>query len=162
MTDSSVPSGLSDFDFWPGEWRVRHRRLKARLAGSTEWDEFEGTSCARKILGGLGNLDDNFINLPCGAYTAATLRMFEPATGLWRIWWFDTRYPGHIDPPVVGRFEDGVGRFECEDAYEGKPIRVRFTWSRITPVSCRWEQAFSPDCGKSWETNWYMDNTRTA
>ena len=41
-----------DFDFQRGSWRVRHRRLKARLAGCTEWEEFDGTCEQRPILGG--------------------------------------------------------------------------------------------------------------
>ena len=61
-----------------------------------------------------------------------------------------------------GRFEDGVGTFYGEDVFEGRPIRVRFLWSDITPVSARWAQAFSPDGGETWETNWIMDFTRAA
>ena len=43
-----------------------------------------------------------------------------------------------------------------------KPIRVRFTWSKMTPASAHWEQAFSPDGGKTWETNWIMDMQRVG
>ena len=59
-----------------------------------------------------------------------------------------------------GNFHNGVGTFECDDTFNGKPIRVRFIWSRITPNSAHWEQAFSPDGGKSWDTNWEMQFTR--
>ena len=34
----------TDFDFQQGRWQVRHRRLKSRLAGCTEWETFAGTS----------------------------------------------------------------------------------------------------------------------
>ncbi len=37
----------------------------------------------------------------------------------------------------------------------------RFLWLYIKPNSCRWEQAFSADGGKTWETNWIMDFQRT-
>ena len=30
-------SGLHDFDFLVGDWRVQHRRLKERLANNHEW-----------------------------------------------------------------------------------------------------------------------------
>jgi hypothetical protein len=44
--------------------------------------------------------------------------------------------------------------------FNGKPIVVRYIWSNITADHCRWEQAFSPDDGKTWETNWITENTR--
>jgi len=55
---------------------------------------------------------------------------------------------------VKGRFKNGVGIFYAEDTLRGKPIKVRFTWSHITATTARWEQAFSADGGKTWETNW--------
>jgi hypothetical protein len=153
--------GRDDFDFFVGRWRVAHRRLRRRLAGDTEWEEFDGVSEMRQIVGGLGNVDDNIIELPAGTYRAATVRAFDPATGLWSIWWIDGRNP-RLEPPVHGRFENGVGTFLGDDVFEGRPIRVRFIWSQITPRSARWEQAFSPDGGATWETNWIMTFTRMA
>ena len=41
-----------------GTWRGRNRRLRERLAGCDEWDEFEGTCVARPILDGLGNVEE--------------------------------------------------------------------------------------------------------
>lgn len=157
---AATPPAQADFDFLIGRWRVRHRRLKARLAGSDAWDEFEGTSTARKILAGFGNMDENQIGLPAGPYTGVSLRLFDPARQTWTIWWMDSRYPGALDPGVTGAFRDGVGTFLGEDELRGQPIRVRYLWSRITPTSCRWEQAFSADNGKTWETNWIMDHSR--
>jgi hypothetical protein len=151
-----------DFDFFMGNWRVRHRRLKDRLSGCTIWQEFSGTSVCRKILGGWGNLDDNEIDLPGGAYRAVTLRAYDPAQALWSIWWLDGRHPTRLDTPVVGRFVSGIGTFYADDTLAKKPIRVRFLWSHITPASCRWEQAFSPDGGAFWEVNWVMEFQRVA
>ena len=153
-------SSVHDFDFYWGKWRVRHRRLKERLAGSDEWQEFEGTSHAWPLLGGAGNVDDNVLELPAGTYRAISLRSFDPATDLWSIWWLDGRHPGQLDPPVVGGFKDGIGTFQCDDTFNGRPIVVRFIWSDITPTSTRWEQSFSPDGGKTWEVNWIMESTR--
>jgi len=152
--------GLADFDFLIGRWRVRHRRLKARLDGNKEWDEFDGTSSARKILAGFGNMDENQIGVPGGAYSGVTLRLFDPARQAWTIWWMDSRHPGALDASVTGAFKDGIGAFFGDDELRGQPIRVRYLWSRIGPASCRWEQAFSPNAGRSWETNWVMDFTR--
>jgi hypothetical protein len=155
-------SAVHDFDFYLGKWRVRHRRLRERLAGSDEWQEFEGTSDAWPLLGGAGNVDDNILELPAGTYQAVSLRSFDPETGTWSIWWLDGRNPGRLDPPVVGGFTDGIGTFQCDDTLNGQPITVRFTWSNITETTCRWEQAFSPDGGQTWEVNWIMESTRIA
>ena len=158
---TDLRSGVHDFDFYMGKWRVHHRRLKERLAGSDEWQKFEGTSTAWPILDGAGNIDDNVLELPGDTYRAISLRSFDPETGSWSIWWLDGRNPhGPLDPPVVGRFVDGVGTFLAEDTLRGQPIIVRFLWSNITGNTCRWEQAFSPDGGKTWEVNWVMESTR--
>lgn len=154
-------SGLHDFDFLVGNWSVHHYRLKDRLAGSHEWVEFDGTSTLRLTMGGWGTVDDNVLNPPGGAYRAMGLRAYDSRTGQWAVWWVDGRDPfADLDPPLKGRFQDGVGTFLGDDTFRGKPIRVRYTWSRITANSAHWEQAFSPDAGRTWETNWRMDLTR--
>lgn len=159
---AAAPSGtgLNAFAFQTGSWRVRHRKLRERLAGSTDFYEFDGECRAWEVLGGAGNVEDNLINDPAGAYRAAAFRRLDPATGLWAIWWFDPRQ-ARLDPPVQGRFENGVGTFLADDELRGRPIKVRFRWSDITRTSARWEQAFSPDGGATWETNWTMAFTRT-
>ena len=154
-------SGLHDFDLRAGEWVCHHRRLKERLAGSHEWQEFDGTQSFRLLIDGYANEDENVMNLPGGAYKGVTLRAYDPKTGQWAIWWLDGRTPfGDLDPPVKGRFVNGVGVFYANDTLRGKPVRVRFTWSNITANSAHWEQAFSPDGGKTWELNWVTDFAR--
>jgi hypothetical protein len=154
-------SGLHAFDLRVGKWQVRHRRLKERLAGDTRWEEFTGEQVWWTTLDGLGNADDNLLRRPDGDYWGFTTRAYDPATGLWAIWWLDSRNPhGPLDPPVKGRFVNGVGTFYADDTLRGKPIKMRFTWSNITATSAHWEQAFSPDGGKTWEINWYSDFTK--
>ncbi len=150
----------ADFAFIMGHWQVRHRRLLQRLAGCTEWQTFGGTSDVQPILGGLGTFDDNLIELPAGPYRASTLRCYDAPARQWLIWWLDPRQPGHLDPPMRGRFEAGAGLFFADDTFEGRPIRVRFIWSRTDTATPRWEQAFSADGGQTWETNWEMDFSR--
>lgn len=149
-----------DFDFQQGKWRVRHRRLKARLASCTDWEEFPGTCEQRLILGGNGNVEDNLLHIPSGSYRAIALRSYDPASGSWAIWWLDGRAPHALDIPVIGRFEDGVGSFYADDVLDGAPVRLRFLWLRTDTPSPRWEQALSADRGASWETNWTMDFDR--
>lgn len=153
---------LRNWDWLVGRWTVRHRRLKARLAGSTEWDEFAGTCANWPLLGGQGNVDDNVLELPAGTYRGVGIRAFDADKGQWSIWWLDSRTPKKIDPPVYGTFADGVGTFIGDDSFDGRPIKVRFRWSQITPESAHWDQAFSPDGGETWEPNWHMDFTRAG
>jgi hypothetical protein len=150
--------GARDFDFWMGSWRVHNRRLRERLKGSTEWEEFEATVVARPILGGVAN-EDEYRTDHAGGFIGMSFRFFDPATRQWSIYWADSRR-GVLDPPVVGGFTGDTGLFEGRDVFEGRPILVRFSWSRVTTKAPHWEQAFSDDGGKTWETNWIMDMTR--
>ena len=149
-------TGVNDFDFLMGSWRVHHRRLKERLADNHEWIEFEGTCSMQKILGNAGNMDENVLDLPGAPYRAVTLRAYDATKKQWSIWWIDGRNPSHLDPPVVGAFKNGIGTFYADDMFEGKPIRIRFLWTNLT-TKPHWEQAFSNDGGKTWETNWVME-----
>ena len=79
----------------------------------------------------------------------------------WSIWWLDGR-TGGIDPGVKGSFKDGIGTFLGADELRGKPVTVRYVWTRQSVRAARWEQAFSPDEGASWETNWIMNFEREA
>ena len=152
-------AGASDFDFLLGSWKVEHRKLRDRLAGSSDWFSFTGTMHADPILGGLGNFDQNVIDAPEGAYQACTLRMFHPETRLWSLHWIDGRDP-KIDAPLFGSFANDVGTFFGDDLFRERPIKLRFHWSQEGPAKARWDQAFSPDDGKSWEVNWMMEFTR--
>ena len=157
---SSRPAGASDFDFIHGSWRVRHRRLFERLAGSSDWVEFGGRMHAEPILGGLGNFDQNVIDLPEGPYEACTLRLFHQDSGQWSLHWIDGRDP-KIDAPLFGAIEAGIGTFYGDDSFNGRPVRLRFRWEQQAPDQARWDQAFSADGGTTWEINWVMEFTRS-
>ena len=150
-----------DFDFFMGRWTVQNRRLTERLAGSDEWEEFESTSVAHPILGGLGN-EDEFRTRHAGGFIGMSFRFFDPVKRRWSIYWADSRRPGELDPPVFGTFSGDIGVFEGEDEFEGRPIRVRFIWSGTRTRTPRWEQAFSADDGETWETNWIMNFSPAA
>jgi hypothetical protein len=150
-----------DFDFLAGSWNVQHRRLKHRLVGCQDWEDFEGTCAAQLLMDGAANVDDNVLRMPDATYRAVTLRSFDSKSGLWAIWWLDGRNPHVLDTPVRGSFVDGRGEFFADDSLNGRPIRVRFIWCDISQDTAHWEQAFSPDNGATWETNWTMDFTRS-
>ncbi len=158
---STANSRSRDFDFIIGKWMVTHRRLKTRLASDSNWDTFAGSCEAYPILGGMGNVDDNVLELPSGTYTGASIRVFDPTQDAWSIWWIDSR-TANIAPPVRGGFKAGTGTFYGDEELRGRPVKARFIWSDITDHSARWQQAFSNDNGTSWEVNWFMDFARRS
>jgi hypothetical protein len=160
---SPESDGIHAFDLRLGKWTAHHRRLKERLADCHEWVEFDGTQTLWPLMNGAANVDENVFLMPGGAFGGVSLRAYDAKTGEWAIWWLDGRNPfGELDPPLKGRFDHGVGTFYADDKLRGQPIRVRFTWSKITANGAHWEQAFSSDGGKSWETNWVTDFQRDA
>ncbi|MEO8672596.1 MAG: hypothetical protein ABI411_14855 [Tahibacter sp.] len=152
------PIESHDFDFEFGRWHVEHR--VKRPDGS--WLQFDGTCTARPFLGGSGNVEDHVFNKPTGIARGGGLRAYNPATKEWAIWWIDARDPhGALDPPVKGRFEQGIGNFYSDGMQNGKMIRTRYQWSQITGTTAHWEQAYSADAGNTWNTNWIMEFRRT-
>jgi len=155
---SAWPGGARDFDFLQGEWTIHHRRLRERLVGSDEWLEFETPFVMQALLGGLGNIDqcrtagDPF-------FEGVSLRLFDLTDRLWRIYWIDSN-GAKLFPPVVGSFAGPRGVFQGTDSHQGRPVLVTFHWDRQDPSRPTWQQAFSADGGRTWETNWFMDFRR--
>lgn len=147
-----------DFDFLFGRWTIQNRRLKKRNVSSTEWEKFESTLDCRPVLDGTGNVDE-YETAWGGGIVGASLRLFDPVTGLWSDYWVN-RNDGILGPPMVGSFESGVGRFEGVDSDGDRAVWVRAAWSGITKSAVNWEQAFSYDEGRTWETNWRMQMAR--
>jgi hypothetical protein len=152
-------SDHTDFDFLIGDWNVHNRRLKNPLTGSGSWYEFEGTSAVRPLWDGVGNIDEYAGNSPEGLIAGLTVRLFDPAAKQWRIYWAN-RAEGLFGIPMIGSFTEGRGEFFDQEFFQQRSIFVRFVWTPESSTACRWEQAFSADGGKTWETNWVMDFTR--
>jgi hypothetical protein len=148
---------LHDFDFLAGTWRSTQRRLKARGVGSHDWDEFPGDLVNTRHIGGVANVDE--VVFPTKGWSGLALRTFDVAKRQWAIYWVSSRR-GVLDlPPVVGGFTGDRGEFYGEDVDDGRPIKVRFVWTRLGPDKAHWEQACSYD-GSTWETNWVNDFER--
>ncbi|MFD8225416.1 hypothetical protein ACFV16_14735 [Streptomyces massasporeus] len=152
-------SSPHDFDFFHGDWDVLHRRRTDFLDPDSDWEEFPSTSRCLPLFDGAANLDE--IDMPHLSAKGATLRLFDRESEQWSLYWASS-ISGTLFPPVVGRFEGGIGTFHGDDTYDGKDIRARFVWSGISDTSARWEQAFSVDGGDSWLTNWIMEFTRSS
>jgi hypothetical protein len=153
---ASPTSSDTDFDYLVGKWTMKNKHLNSRLNNCKEWTEFESTVENVKGLLGMGDFDIVHSNNNGKAYEGRTIRIFDPATRLWRLYWVDSN-GGAIDPPVVGSFSNGIGLFFCKDFQVGRPVIVVFRWDKTNPDQPLWGQAFSDDNGKTWE--WNFTNT---
>ena len=156
---AALPKITGDFDFLVGTWAVAHRTRSAPLTDSDQWSEFSGPMQAWAHFNGAISVDE--FHFPHRGTRGLTVRLFDPEAGIWSIYWVSS-IDGTLQKPVHGRFEGNIGNFYGDDEYEGQPIRIRYIWTDLGPRSARWEQAFSPDGGGTWETNWVMELTRTA
>ena len=156
----SAASSKTDFDFLVGTWSVKNRRLRERLAGSDQWDEFDAVLEMTKTLLGIGNFETFTAEIDGTPFAGEAVRLFDPTTRLWSIYWADSNF-GQLDKdPVVGSFEGSVGRFYAAGEFNGKPIKVLYQWDKTDPKHPIWSQAFSADDGETWEWNWYMTLTK--
>jgi hypothetical protein len=166
MTQST---GLGDFDFLLANWQIKNTRRKVFSLYTNpqhnqvaEWEEFSATGGrGTKLFEGKVQLDYFSGIFPDGeAIEGLTIRAFDKITQEWSIGWLDNRQPPDYRP-LIGKFRDGVGEFhQVIETPDGKPLHVRFLWDNITDRTARWQQAFSLDGGKTWETNWIMEFTR--
>jgi hypothetical protein len=152
--------GSHDFDFEIGTWKTHLKRLKNPLSGSTTWVEYEGTTVVRKVWDGRANLVELVADGPAGHFEGLNLRLYNPQSRQWSLN-FANSNGGTMTPPTIGEFKNGRGEFFNQDTLNERSILVRFVISDITPNSCRFEQAFSDDGGKTWEINWIAVDTRT-
>ena len=151
--------GQKDFDFEIGTWKTHLRRLLRPLTGSTTWVEYEGTTVVRKVWNGRANLVELNVEGPAGHLEGLSLRLYNPQTRQWSLN-FANINSGTLAQPMIGEFKNGRGEFYDQETLDGRAIYVRFVISDITPNSCRFEQAFSNDGGKTWEVNWIATDTR--
>ncbi len=153
-----VKGDVHDFDFIEGEWTSKQWRLKQRGMGSSDWDTFTGKHWAKVLLGGVANVDT--VDFPEKGWSGSTYRNFDKAKQQWNIYWVNSR-DGHMDyPGQVGGFDGDTGLFYGQDVDGGRPVKVVYRWMKQGPSHARWEQAFSYDDGKTWETNWVMEMTK--
>jgi hypothetical protein len=153
--------GQHDFDFEIGTWKTHVRRLVRPLTGSTTWVEMNGTSVVRKVWNGRANLLELEADSPTGHFQGLSLRLYNPQSRQWSLN-FVSSGDGTLSPPTIGEFRNGRGEFFSQETLNGRAIFVRFVISDITQDSCRFEQAFSDDGGKTWEVNWIATDTRVA
>ncbi len=167
QSDSKNPSrqaterrdGQKDFDFEIGTWKTQLKRLTKPLSGSNTWVEYEGTTVVRTVWDGRANLVELDVKGAAGRIEALSLRLYNPESRQWSLN-FASVGGGVMAKPTIGEFKNGRGEFYNQEDFNGRTILVRFVISDITPDSCRFEQAFSDDGGKTWEVNWIATDTR--
>lgn len=147
--------GSRDFDPLVGDWDFHLRRLQRPLTGSTEWVEFVGTSKCRNVWDGRAQMDElSVVSRKDGTkLEGLTLRLYNPQTHEWSIYWANGKNPS-FSIPTVGRFVDGRGEFYDHEEIERKKVLVRWIWFDLSTGSPKFEQSFSLDEGKTWEANW--------
>jgi hypothetical protein len=156
----SPTSSESDFDFLEGKWNVHNRKLKSRLSNSNVWEEFESTLHMRKTLNGMGNVENYYAMFGGKKFEGMAVRLFNPETKLWMVYWMDTGSMVMDKHPVTGSFENGVGKLYAKDSFNGKSVIVLYQWDARDKQQPKWSQAFSDDNGKTWEWNWEMTLTK--
>jgi hypothetical protein len=145
---------VGDFNFLAGEWRIDHRRMKS----PGEWDEFKGEATCWTVLGGVASIEE--LRIPARNFSGMGIRLLDVEKKVWADFWINSK-SGVLTPPgLAGVFANGEGIFDADDTDNGKPIKVRGIWDRITAKSCRWRQGVSRDGGKTWEYSWFMDWTK--
>ena len=150
----------TDFDFLLGSWSIRNHRENAQGV----WKEFAATNRATQHVADSVQIDHyDAPEFPeRGHVEAVTIRAFDHETQEWSIVWLSNYSPPDFRP-VVGKFEDGAGRFyQVIETAEGVPLQVEFVWDGITDDSARWQQSFSLDGGTTWDLNWIMEFTRRS
>jgi hypothetical protein len=151
--------GQRDFDFEIGTWNTRLSRLEKPLSGSTSWVKYEGTTVVRKVWEGRANLVELEVDGPTGHLEALSLRLYNPQSRQWSLNFANSK-GGALSEPSIGEFRNSRGEFLSQEEFNGRTILVRFIIAPITPDSCRFEQSFSDDGGKTWEVNWVATDTR--
>lgn len=151
--------GQHDFDFEIGTWRTHLKRLAHPLSGSSEWLEYEGVTTVRKVWNGRANLVELTADGPDGHFEGLNLRLYNPRSRQWSLN-FANSSSGTLGQPTIGGFVDGRGEFYDQEDFDGRAIFVRFVITPLDADTIRFEQAFSDDGGKTWETNWVATDTR--
>ena len=156
---TSRRDGQHDFDFEIGRWKTHLSRLAHPLTGSTTWVEYDGTTVVRPVWNDRANLVELEADGPGGHFEGLSLRLYNPASHQWSLN-FASSSTGVLAQPSIGEFKNGRGELYDQETLNGRAILVRFVIMPITADSCRFEQAYSDDGGKTWEVNWIATDTR--
>jgi hypothetical protein len=151
--------GQHDFDFEFGTWKTHLSRLLHPLTSSKTWVDYDGTTVVRKVWDGRANLVELEVDGPAGHIEGLSVRLYNPRAHQWSLN-FANSHDGVLTQPTIGEFTNGRGEFFDQETINGRAVFVRFVISDVTAESCRFEQSYSDDGGKTWEVNWIATDTR--
>jgi hypothetical protein len=160
IAETNATDANHEFDFELGSWKIHLKRRLKPLTGSQDWVEFDGTSITRRVWNGRSQIEQFDVASPTGRIEGLTLRLFNPQSRQWSLYWANAKTGTLGGPPNVGEFRNGRGEFYCQDTFNDRMIFIRYAWSDMAPNAAHFEQAFSQDGGKTWEVNWITDQTR--
>jgi hypothetical protein len=112
----------------------------------------------RKVWNGKAQLEEIEADGPNGHFEGMNLFLYNPIAHQWSLNWASSG-DGIIGVPTIGSFKNGRGEMYDQETYNGKTILVRGIWSEIKEHTHKFEQAFSADGGKTWETNFIAEKT---
>jgi hypothetical protein len=151
--------GQHDFDFNFGKWRSHIQTLAHPLTGSTTWVKTEATITVSKIWDGKANVEELEIDGPGGHFEGTNLYLYNPQSHQWSQT-LAVSAVGTLGVPATGEFKNGRGELYSQEVHNGRTILLRIIWSEIKPDSHRFEEAYSDDGGKTWETNLIANGER--
>lgn len=148
----------ADFDFLIGKWQITNKIRKKRLSENNEWTESVAYSRCWQILDGLGNMDEFEMKTRGGrTFKGNTIRVYSPSRKDWTLYWVDNWNPDlGVTKQTAGSFESGVGIFYGEEEFNGKTVRLKFTWKKLDGNKAYWDQAYYDEKNDDWEINWIM------
>ena len=148
---------IQNFSFLIGKWSVLNRRLKERLVNCDEWIEFQAEMETKRILNGLGLMDEMKSSYFGEEFIGLSIRMLNPESNTWTIYWADTANAEiGFKKQVVGAFKNGIGEFFGKEMFKDKEVKLRFIWTKPSVDTAKWEQAYYDEISNKWETNWTM------
>jgi hypothetical protein len=146
------------FDYQFGAWRVHVSRLLDPGGASARWTRYDGTHVVAPLLNGSANIGVLEIGGPAGNIEGLQLRTFDPSTRRWKLA-FASGSDGKVQPPSIGRFENGQGVFFERTRIGGRLARVRTVATRLTETTNRDVISYSTD-GSTWHPLWIASYAR--
>jgi len=159
---ASRHDGQHDFDFLIGSWKIHLRRLVHPLGSDGQWIELDGTVVCQTLFDGRAEVEEMKVDSHDKSMhiQGLAMRLYNPVSHEWSIWWANAKDGAMYPPPVVGQFKDGRGEFYDQDVFNGRTVFTRFVWTGTNTSTPHFEQSTSTDGGKTWQLWWVTDQTK--